>query len=343
MQEIYFRNADETEARGPYGIEQMLSLAETGAVTAGTLIYDATSDQWVPLGTNRELMAQVFPEKKKLTLKAKEFKALNTPDTNARAITVDEMLAAAEGRTNETADKKNPDEAMMQAARIGTWAAALSLVASAAGEILPSVPALMSADLAKIIARPLVLLGAVDAAFAVMLLLGMVGIYPLLRFRAAFGFGVIGILFTLRDRASPSLAWRPAPPDFTSAPCLRAWCRLRSRLGPGCWAWQPLPGACSRSEPWPVPRQQKAHSRRASPTSAPGFQAIGTTRSGRPRICGIEPRAAGFSRRCERLDHRYRLRRVPVPARAAALTFSSLLGFGPLGSHLCADRRLRAG
>lgn len=195
MQEIYFRNADETEARGPYGIEQMLSLAETGAVTAETLIYDATSEQWVPLGTNRELMAQVFPEKKKLTLKAKEFKTLNTPDTNARAITVDEMLAAAEGRTNETADKKNPDEAMMQAARIGMWAAALSLVASAAGEILPSVPALMSADLAKIIARPLVLLGAVDAAFAVMLLLGMVSIYPLLRFRAAFGFGVIGILF----------------------------------------------------------------------------------------------------------------------------------------------------
>ena len=45
---------------------------------------------------NPELMAVVFPEKKKLGLKAKEIKTLNKPDENAKAITVDDMLAAAE-------------------------------------------------------------------------------------------------------------------------------------------------------------------------------------------------------------------------------------------------------
>lgn len=205
MQEIYLRNANETEARGPYGIEQLLSLAETGAITAETLIYDATTEQWVPLGTNRELMSQVFPEKKKLSLKAKEFKALNQPDEGARAITVDDMLAAAEGRTAETSDKRNPEDAMLRAARLGMWGATLALLASAAGEILPSVGALMSADLNQLIARPLVFLGLVDVVFAVLLVLGMASIYPLLRFRAAFGFGLVGLIFFTHGSNLPLL------------------------------------------------------------------------------------------------------------------------------------------
>lgn len=193
--EIYIRNETDTEARGPYGIEQLVSLAETGGITAETLIYDATAEQWVALSTNAELMAQVFPEKKKLNLKAKEIKTLNKPDANAKAITVDDMLAAAEGRTDETSDKKNPEGAMLRATRVGMWAAILALLASAAGEILPSTDALLSAELDQIIAHPLVVLGVVDGIFAVLLILGMSNIYPLLRFRAAFGFGLVGFMF----------------------------------------------------------------------------------------------------------------------------------------------------
>src|SRR5262249_32838969 len=96
-QEIYIRNANETEARGPFSTQQVADLAEAGQVTAESLIYDAATEQWVALNTNSELMAVVFPEKKKLVLKAKEIKTLNKEDPNAKAITVDDMLAAAEG------------------------------------------------------------------------------------------------------------------------------------------------------------------------------------------------------------------------------------------------------
>ena len=65
-QELYIRNATDTEAKGPYGAEQLLSLAETGGLTAETLYYDATTEQWATVGSNAELMGQVFPEKKKL-------------------------------------------------------------------------------------------------------------------------------------------------------------------------------------------------------------------------------------------------------------------------------------
>jgi hypothetical protein len=195
MQEIYIRNATDTEARGPYGPEQLTSLADTGGITAETLIYDAATEQWVTLGSNAELMALAFPEKRKLVLKAKEIKTLNKEDPNAKAITVDDMLAAAEGRTDETSDKKNPEIAMMRAAKVGTWSIILTLVICAAGEILPGVEALMSMEVDQLIAHPLVLLGALDVFLAVMIGLGMVSFYPFVRFRAALGFGLLGFIF----------------------------------------------------------------------------------------------------------------------------------------------------
>jgi hypothetical protein len=193
-QEIYIRNASETEARGPYNHEQLTSLAETGGITPETLIYDATTEQWVALGTNAELMAVAFPEKKKLALKAKEIKSLNKTEENAKAITVDDMLAAAEGRTSDTSDKQNPEIAMARAAKIGMWAAIVTLVAAAAGEILPGTDALLSMDSAKILAQPLVVLGTVDIVLAVLLGLGMSSLYPFIRFRAMLGFGLIGFM-----------------------------------------------------------------------------------------------------------------------------------------------------
>jgi hypothetical protein len=52
-QEIYIRNASETEARGPFNPQQVADLAEAGQVNAETLIYEATSEQWVALNTSR--------------------------------------------------------------------------------------------------------------------------------------------------------------------------------------------------------------------------------------------------------------------------------------------------
>lgn len=195
MQEIYLRNASDTDARGPFSLEQVTSLADAGQVTAETLIYDATAEQWVTISSNPELMAAVFPEKKKLLLKAKEIKTLNKTDENAKAITVDDMLAAAEGRTADTADKQDPEIAMMRAAKIGMWALVAALVVSSAGTLLPNVDVLMSLDSGRVFGTPVVLLGLLDVGLAIMLGLGMVSLYPFVRFRAALGFGFLGIMF----------------------------------------------------------------------------------------------------------------------------------------------------
>lgn len=194
-QEIYLRNATDTEARGPFNLEQVTSLADAGQVTAETLIYDAAAEQWVALSTKPDLLAAVFPEKKKLSLKAKEIKTLNKSDENAKAITVDDMLAAAEGRTEDTADKQNPEIAQMRAAKVGMWALVAALVVSAAGAILPNTDALLSMEPGKIFAQPIILLGVLDIGLSVMLGLGMVSLYPFVRFRAALGFGFLAFMF----------------------------------------------------------------------------------------------------------------------------------------------------
>lgn len=204
-QEIYIRNATETEARGPFSARQVADLAEAGQVTADTLVYDASTEQWVALNTNAELMAVVFPEKRKLALKAKEIKPLNQSPQETRPITVNDMLAAAEGRTEDTRGKADPQIAMARAAKLGLWGAIASLVAAAGAEILPSTEALMSLDGAKLLAQPLVVLGLVDIALAILLVLGMTTMYPFIRFRAALGLGLMGFMYYAQGHSFPLL------------------------------------------------------------------------------------------------------------------------------------------
>ena len=205
MQEIYIRNATEIEARGPFSAQQIADLAEAGQVTFETFIYDGATEQWVALNTNAELMSVVFPKKKNLVLKAKEIKILNKLDANAKAITVDDILAAAEGRTDDTKGKFDPEIDMMKAAKIGMYGALATLVAAAAAEILPSTEALTSIDPMKILANPFVILGLGDVFLAVMLGLGAVSLYPVVRFRAALGFGLMGFTFYAEGLSVPLL------------------------------------------------------------------------------------------------------------------------------------------
>jgi hypothetical protein len=204
-QEIYIRNATETEARGPFNAQQVADLAEAGQVTADTLIYDAGAEQWVALNTDLALMAVVFPEKRKLSLKAKDIKPLNEPTEEKRPITVNDMLAAAEGRTEDTRGKSDPEIAMARSAKIGMFGALIALVAAAAAEILPATDALMSMEPAKLIANPLVILGVLDLGLAILLALGMMTLYPFVRFRAALGIGLLGFIYYAQGQSFPLL------------------------------------------------------------------------------------------------------------------------------------------
>ncbi|MEO6873757.1 MAG: GYF domain-containing protein [Opitutaceae bacterium] len=196
MEEIYIRSESETEARGPFNLEQLVSLADTGQVTAETLFYDANTEQWAAIGSNEELMGQILPQRKKLKIKSKsKLTLLNEEGDSSPPITVDEMLAAAEGRTAETAGRQDPAIAMARAAAIGRWSVILMLILAAAGELLPAADAVMTLDPAKLLPYPLAFLGAIDLLLATLLGLGVVATYPFVRFRAALGIGFIGFIF----------------------------------------------------------------------------------------------------------------------------------------------------
>lgn len=206
MEEIYIRSESETEARGPFNLEQLVSLADTGQVTAETLYYDANTEQWAALGSNEELMGQILPQRKKLKIKTKAtVTMLNEEGDSSPPITVDEMLAAAEGRTAETSGKQDPMIAMARAAAIGRYAVILMLLVCAAGELLPAADAVMAMDLIKLLGYPLALIGAVDLVLATLLALGVVTLYPFIRFRAALGVGFIGFIFWTQGQVTPLL------------------------------------------------------------------------------------------------------------------------------------------
>lgn len=205
--EYYVRGVNDTDARGPFSLEQLVSLVEAGQVDAETYYYDATSEQWLLIVNNAEMKAALWPEKKKLGFKSMQFKAVNEEKTDsAPAITVQQFLDAAEGKTEDTKGKKDKGETMMAAAQWGTRSAALISLASALALVLPGIDAVTAMDVPKILQTPGVILGVVDVVIAVLLFLGVIQIYPFVRFRAVFGLGFLGFLFMTQGQLTPMIA-----------------------------------------------------------------------------------------------------------------------------------------
>lgn len=207
-QEFYIRNENENEARGPFNLEQLITLIDSNQITLETLYYDANTEQWASIDSNEELKKALFPEKKKLKVKAKEqTQNLNTTSSDSRPpITVDDMLAAAEGRTGDTSDKRDPAIAAARAAGVGTWCIVAMLVVAAVGELLPSIDLITKFQSAKLLEEPLVILGGLDLVLAILLGLGVTQFYPFVRFRAALGLGFLGFIFYVQGQSLPFLA-----------------------------------------------------------------------------------------------------------------------------------------
>jgi hypothetical protein len=206
-QEIYVRGASDTEARGPFTMEQLVSLVEAGQVTTETYFYDSVTEQWLLISSSPQMKGLLWPEKKKMGFKQKEFKAVNEDKTNsASPITVQQFLAAAEGKTEDTKDKRDKSVMMMSASIWGTRSAAVISLLSAAALILPGIDAVMAMDIAKIAEKPLIFLGAVDVIIGLLLLLGVISLYPFVRFRAVFGLGLMGFLFMTQGQMTPMIA-----------------------------------------------------------------------------------------------------------------------------------------
>jgi len=206
-QEFYIRNESDTEARGPFNLEQLSSLAENGQVTDETVYYDPEAEEWVSVGSNAELKAELFPEKKKLTLKAKDdIPSLNATEESVPPIEVGEMLAAAEGRTEDTKDKKDTSEDLARAAKLGMICCTFSIFISGAALLAPSIDTIVAGNYAKLLKQPFAILGAIDLLIFLALLLQAVQVYPFVRFRAALGAGFIGVYFYTQGDATTALA-----------------------------------------------------------------------------------------------------------------------------------------
>lgn len=207
-QEFYIRAPAETESHGPYTLEQLVSLAEAGRIDNSTLYYDAQSENWLVIVHNPHLKALLFPEKQRLSLRPKDTVVPTEPDNPApnERVTVEEMLAAADARTEETKGKRNRAVDYERAAQVGRVGALVVMLISAFALTLPAAELITAFDVKGLLARPQVILGVVDLIIGIVLLLGSTEIYPVVRFRAAIGVGFFGLLGWLNGHYDQAIA-----------------------------------------------------------------------------------------------------------------------------------------
>lgn len=201
MSEYYIRQPEENEARGPYTVPKISDLIENGKADRDTLYYDEEKEDWIAIIENVNLRDVLFPEKQRLNLKAKEVaNSINQEDdASARTVTVDEMLAAAEGKTEDTKHLTTRASNMEKAAAISLPALGIMLLLSAVSNIFPGLSILQTVmddkEYLLLLQHPLLILGIFDLFLALCCFLSVTDAFPLMRFRAMIGLGYFAYIF----------------------------------------------------------------------------------------------------------------------------------------------------
>lgn len=213
-EEYYIRAPESETANGPYSVEKLITLAEAGRVSPETLYYDTQQEAWVPISSNEELKQEIFPQKKKLGLRARtqdDFQQLNAQD-NGDVVSVDNMLAAAEGDTEETRHYKRRHRWRERAAVISLPMLGMVLTASALSAIYPgwnSIQDILNNEpdaWTSLFFNPILLLGLFDAFLAVCMFLRAADAYPMIRFRGMFGAGFFAVTYGIALMAGEPMA-----------------------------------------------------------------------------------------------------------------------------------------
>jgi hypothetical protein len=204
-QEFYIRAENDTEARGPFTQDQLASLVEAEQVSPDTLYYDAAVEQWVAVSSNAGLMAFLFPEKKRLKVRPKEDVAtLNVQNASDAPIRVEDMLAAAEGKTVDTMGRGDPKLAAARVAAIARYSLLLMFLLSAFATLCAPLPGkpdesglfLLLDPIVRwkdLVTDPFMICGIVDLVFVIALLLGATSFYPVVRLRALLALGFFAV------------------------------------------------------------------------------------------------------------------------------------------------------
>lgn len=204
-EEFYIRAPDEETARGPYDHDQLSTLAEAGKINPDFFYFDEKMESWVRIKANEALHARIYPQKKRLVLRRKaededEEEGLATEDGDA-SVEVEKLLAAAEGKTEETRHIRVAAAWRERTAALVTPVLALILLVSAVSVLYPGwnilQPILEEEEGAwlGLFRQPVLFLGLLDLLLAVLLFLNATEIFPLIRFRVMIGAGFFGFLY----------------------------------------------------------------------------------------------------------------------------------------------------
>ncbi len=206
-QEFYIRGENDTDARGPFTQDQLSSLVEAQQVDGSTLYYDAGLEQWVPISSNESLVNFLFPEKKRLKVRPKDdIETLNVENDGDAPIRVEDMLAAAEGRTSDTRGKIAPKISAERVSGVARYLLIFTLLLSMFAMLMPKLDVVYSLDWVGIGTDPFIVLGLLDVFFVVVLFLGATNFYPFVRFRALFAVGLLCFMFFLTGEYQLMLA-----------------------------------------------------------------------------------------------------------------------------------------
>lgn len=203
-EEYFIRGPEEETANGPYTIDALATLADAGKVTPEHYYFDARMESWALIRSNEALLKEIFPEKKRLSLRRKsadEIQSINTDEEAIPAVKVEEMLAAAEGQTRETRHVRQKRLWAERTAALSVPTLGIMLLLSALSVLYPSwniINGILNDSEGAwqiLFQHPVVFLGALDLLMGIFLLLNATEIFPLIRFRAMLGAGFFGILY----------------------------------------------------------------------------------------------------------------------------------------------------
>jgi hypothetical protein len=200
MDDFYIRTPENDHSRGPFDVDKLQSLAGVGQVTENTLYYDEEHEEWKPIALNESLKAAVFPERKPLSLAAAKSEDDQAPEKDESEeeedggnVDVRELLAAADGETEDTRHLKKDRESEEKATIAASTGLALAMALSGIFLLFPHFGVVQAAfgtnSMLDLLGFPFLLVALFDFVLALALLLGVTEVYPYVRGRAMIGLG----------------------------------------------------------------------------------------------------------------------------------------------------------
>ncbi|MCC5789705.1 MAG: DUF4339 domain-containing protein [Opitutales bacterium] len=196
MDKYFIKDTLNAEARGPFSLEDLQSLGENGHIAPESLAYTEEDDSWLEINKRDKLMTAVFPEKKKLRIRPKdEIDTINKESADDQEISVNDLLAAAEGKTKGSKKAQRVMELQEKGAYWGLTFTGSLLLGFSLVMLFPQIDVLLSFHAGEYIVNPFIIMGLLGLAASAIILLQVPEVYPFMRFFVSFAFGFLALYF----------------------------------------------------------------------------------------------------------------------------------------------------